>query len=167
MATGSGSPGRRAFLISCLCASTDSVATEVRGTVSPLPPVRPLFSSLLLLLRFQTSCFSSGPLEVSPALSNSQPLPPGQSLLCSQKGLPKPQSDHVTSLPKTSNDCLVPSGPMWLDLSTPPVPVSPILCTLSFGSGHTELQVSFVLAHHCHSFYRMSLSHLVHWGPSS
>ena len=130
-------------------------------------PARPLSSSLLLLLRFQTSYFSSGLLKVPPALSNSQPLPPSQSLLCSQKGLPKPQSDHVTSLPKTFSDCLVPSGPMWLDLSTPPVPVSPILCTLSFGSGHTELQVSFVLAHHCHSFYRMSLSHLVHWGPSS
>ena len=123
----------------------DGVATEVRGIVSPLPPVLPLFSSLWLLLRFQTSYFSSGPLKMSPTLSSSQPLPPSQSLLCSQKGLLKPQSDHVR-LPKTFDDSLVPSGPVWLDLSTPPVPVNPILRTLSFGSGHTELQVSFVLA---------------------
>lgn len=160
MATGSGSPDRRAFLISCLCAST-----EVRGTVSPLSHVLPLFSSLLF--RFQTSYFSSGPLKVPLALPSSQPLPPSQSLLCSQKGLPKPESDHVTSLPKTFNDSLVPSGPVWLDLSTPPVPVNPTLCTLTFGSGHTELQASFVLAHNCHSFYSRSFSHLVHWGTSS
>ena len=118
----------------------DGVATEVRGIVSPLPPVLPLFSSLWLLLRFQTSYFSSGPLKMSPTLSSSQLLPPSQSLLCSQKGLLKPQSDI------TFNDSLVPSGPVWLDLSTPPVPVNPILRTLGFGSGHTELQVSFVLA---------------------
>ena len=85
----------------------------------------------------------------------SQQHPAVLSLFCSQKDLPKADSDRVVSLPKPFNDSLVPTRPMRPSLAPPPALIGPLSLS-NFCFGHIKSQFNFVLA--CLSFCRVAFA---------